>query len=130
MAGMRLYGLVQSKKRKSRASSSAPSPALDASFDELEAERQNDEEYKLIYHQVFKGTCFAFRGSVDRESLQSSAELVQEIVDRLLAIFCVDPLAQGFGSLTEKLTPGGRKAFPTGTMKENNHLFFQTRKEG
>lgn len=111
MAGMRLYGLSQSKKRKSRASSTAPSPAISESFTEAETERKNDEEYKLVYHQVFKAACFAFRATIERESLHSYSEPVREVVDKLLAIFCSNPLAQALGCTVDKLTPGGRKAF-------------------
>lgn len=129
MAGMRLYGLAQSKKRRSRASSTARSPIMDVSFEELEADRKNDEDFKLVYHQVFKGTCFSFRASIDRESLQPFAEQVQEVVDQLLAIFCTDPLTQGFHGVAEKLTPGGRKAFATGVTEEHNGSFFKIGKE-
>ena len=124
MAGMRLYGLAQSKKRnRSRASSAVPSPAVDASFEELEAERKNDEEYKLIYHQVFKGTCFAFRAGIDQASLLPCSERVRDVVDQLLSIFCTDPMAQGLGSLADKLTPGGRKGFAAGWTEQHKSPF-------
>ena len=118
MAGMRLHGLSQSKSRKSRADSSAPSPAVDASFDGLEAERKRDEEYKLVYHQVFKGSCFAFRATMGAQSLQPFSEAVRDIVDKLLALFCNDPLTDGLTGSLEKLTPGGRKAFGANNGKE------------
>lgn len=95
MAGMRLYGLSQSRNRKSRASSSLPSPVVDLSFEEVEAERKNDEEFKLIYHQAFKGTCFAFRASITERSLQGWSEAVRDVADKLLAVFCEGPLRKG-----------------------------------
>ena len=98
MAGMRLHGLSQSKRRKSRAGSSAPSPAVDATFQELEVERKSDEEFKLTYHQAFKGTCLAFRRTIAVKPLQSATDAVRDISDRLLAIFCNDPFADGLGS--------------------------------
>lgn len=110
MAGMRLYGLSQSKIRKSRASSSAPSPAVDATFEELEAERRNDEEFKLIYHQAFKGTCFAFRAIIAERNLQLWSEAIRDTADKLLAIFCSDPL-NSLESDMDKVTPAGREAF-------------------
>ena len=123
MAGMRLYGLVQSKRRKIRASSTAPSPAVNVGFEELEAERKNDETYKLVYHQTFKGTCFAFRATVERESLHFYSEPVRDVVDILLAIFCGDPLAAGLGSSVDKLTPGGRQAFGSRTADVETNQF-------
>lgn len=116
MAGMRLHGLAQSKNRKLRASSAAPSPAVDASFEELEAERQNDEEYKLVYHQVYKGTCFTFRHHITNKSLQPHTEALRTTVDELLAIFCNDPLASGLDGGEAEVTPGGRKAFGSSAL--------------
>ena len=112
MAGMRLYGLSQTKSRgKPKADSTAPSPAMDISFADLEVERKSDEGIKLIYHQVYKGTCFAFRASIGAQMLQPFAEQVRETVDKLLAIFCSDPLAVGLPGSVDEVTPGGRKAF-------------------
>lgn len=110
MAGMRLYGLSQTKSRKSRAGSTAASPALET-FEQREGERVKDGEYKLTYHQVFKGTCFAFRRHIASTHLQPHTEALRETVDSLLAIFCNDPLEAGLPGLIDKLTPGGRKAF-------------------
>lgn len=121
MAGMRLYGLSQSKaRRKSRVSSGAASPALDTCFEEQEAERKQDEEYKLVYHQVFKGVCFAFRAHIAAKALQVHSHALQEIVDKLLAIHCTDPLAEGLPGAPDKLTPGGRKAFGSAKVEERS----------
>lgn len=62
MAGMRLHGL--SRRR-------ADDPT---------------DEYKLVYHQTFKGATFALRGQMAREGI--AAFVMQDTVDRLLGIFC------------------------------------------
>lgn len=110
MAGMRLYGLSQRKGRKVQSTGTA-SPAVDVSFDEAETERKRDEEYKNVYHQTFKGTCFAFRATIEGQDLQAMSQAVRDMVDRLLELFCNNPLANGLTGLPDKLTPGGRKAF-------------------
>ena len=129
LAGMRLHGLVQSSRRKSRASSSAPSSALDVSFEEVQAEGQSDEEFKLVYHQVFKGTCFALRAHIGRVSLHTFSDSIRDVVDRLLAIYCTDPLAQIFGTSTDKLTPGGRRAFGSINPNEQKNPFSTSSQE-
>jgi hypothetical protein len=111
MAGMRLYGFVQAKTRKSRSNSEAASPVIDASSEDLEAERKQSEEYKLIYHQAFKGTCLAFRKQIADASLQIHTEALRATVDRLLAVFCNDPLTLNAEEEDDKFTPGGRKLF-------------------
>lgn len=72
MTGMRIYGLQQKKGREA----SRP---------------DDDDEYKLIYHQTFKGALFAFRTHINSELINQEA--MRDTVDRLLAIFCNDPLA-------------------------------------
>lgn len=72
MTGMRIYGLQQKKGRE------ASRPPDD------------DDEYKLIYHQTFKGALFAFRTHITSEVIDQ--ESMRDTVDRLLAIFCNDPL--------------------------------------
>jgi hypothetical protein len=116
MAGMRLYGLVQTKTRKSRANSATVSPAPDTTFEDLEYERRQSEEYKLIYHQAFKGTCLAFRRQISDSSLQIHTEAVRATVDRLLAVFCNDPLTLNAEEDEDKFTPGGRKLFGSSVM--------------
>jgi hypothetical protein len=62
MAAMRLHGLQQRKKSRLRRASTA----LDAGeFQQSNAEEDaeevaRDEEYKLVYHQTYKGAAFAF----------------------------------------------------------------------
>ena len=117
MAGMRLYGLSQSRHRKSRPTT----PAVDINPENTEWERVKEAEYKLIYHQVFKGTCFAFRSGITSRNLQLFTNTVRETADKLLAMFCDDPLSQGIADtcVRDEVTPGGRKAFGSG-MKEND----------
>ncbi len=110
MAGMRLYGLSQQKGRKTHDDASS------ASQRDLAVERDTDtdrgeEEYKYVYHQTFKGTCFAFRTTTTSQDLLPFTLAIRDTVDKLLAIFCNDPLADGLPGGMSKLTPGGRKAF-------------------
>ena len=118
MTGMRLYDLTQNKKRSTKDNATVLSPAADESEDTVEAQRQNDEEYKVIYHQVFKSTCVAFRASIRQRNLQPFSAQVRDVVDQLLVILCTNPLEMGLGPSDSKLTPGGRKAFAADTTKE------------
>ncbi|KAF2207779.1 hypothetical protein CERZMDRAFT_50377, partial [Cercospora zeae-maydis SCOH1-5] len=111
MTGMRLYGLVQSKTRKSRANSFANSPAREAKSEDLELDRKNDEEYKLVYHQVYKGTCFAFRQHINNKPLAVHSEALRETVDKFLVIHCSDPLILDSMNAVGEFTPSGRKPF-------------------
>lgn len=70
MAGMRMHGLQQRKGGSER--------QIEGVLD--------DDEYKMVYHQTFKGAVFACRRQIDVELLRPDA--VREVVDRLLAVFC------------------------------------------
>ena len=61
MAGMRMYGLQQRRKTKSRRGSVALSHDCNDHISEEQAAQDavKDEEYKLIYHQTFKGAILA-----------------------------------------------------------------------
>lgn len=84
MAGMRLYGLQQRKKP-----TKDDRPLTGTSlFDPSEGE----DEYKLVYHQTFKAALFAFRRQLNVQTV--APEVMREVVDQLLALFCVDPLAK------------------------------------
>ncbi|KAI6889304.1 hypothetical protein KC360_g4437 [Hortaea werneckii] len=113
MAGMRLHGLSQSKRKKAKGSTIAAQ-----SFEQGETDRLNDEEFKLVYHQVYKGTQFAFRQHIEQSTLQPHADALREVVDRLLILFCTNPLENGRTGLADKLTPGGRKAFESASAAE------------
>lgn len=142
MAGMRLYGLSQSKSRKSqqRRASVAPgvaselvktksqsrhsSPAPEESGGVDEETKRKDEEYKLIYHTAYKGAVFAFRAQISTMPLQAHTETMREVVDKLLTLYCNDPLAQGFpGTGAKRVTPGGRKVFATPRDAEDDSPF-------
>ncbi|KAI7506327.1 hypothetical protein KC367_g229 [Hortaea werneckii] len=113
MAGMRLHGLSQSKRKKAKGSTIAAQ-----SFEQGETDRRNDEEFKLVYHQVYKGTQFAFRQHIEQSTLQPHADALREVVDRLLILFCTNPLENGRTGLADKLTPGGRKTFESASAAE------------
>ena len=72
MAGMRLHGLQQKKKRN------------DSLID-------GDDEYKLVYHQTLKAATFAFRAQFSDRLLGQDA--MRDVVDRLLILFCTNPTA-------------------------------------
>jgi hypothetical protein len=61
MAAMRMHGLQQRKKTRSRRASVAPGGEESQSLsEEAEAEEPaKDEEFKLMYHQTYKGAAFA-----------------------------------------------------------------------
>ncbi|EDU46875.1 conserved hypothetical protein [Pyrenophora tritici-repentis Pt-1C-BFP] len=61
MAAMRMHGLQQRKQNKSRRASVAAGDEGNQQLDEQNAaeEAAKDEEYKLIYHQTYKGATLA-----------------------------------------------------------------------
>lgn len=55
-----MYGLQQRKRSKSRANSVAPGLEPEHMSEEAAAEEAaKDDEYKLIYHQTYKGAALA-----------------------------------------------------------------------
>lgn len=87
MAGMRLHGLQQKKKPSSR--SQAPSQVT--SYTETNgAANEGEDEYKLVYHQTLKAAMFTFRNNLS--ALAISPEMMRDVVDRLLIMFCTDPM--------------------------------------
>ena len=87
MAGMRMYGLSQRKKSsRSRAGSELPLPNTEPP----QAQAEEEDEYKLVYHQTYKAAAFAVRRQIG--SMVLGQTVLRDIVDRLLAIFCSDPL--------------------------------------
>jgi hypothetical protein len=63
MASMRMYGLQQRRKtRKSRRSSTVEANDQTVANDEANevADSSNEEEYKMVYHNTFKSTVFAY----------------------------------------------------------------------
>lgn len=93
MAGMRMYGLQQQKKpHKPQPSHHSISPDIVIESQQATANgrAEDPDEYKAIYHQTFKAACFAFRAHLAARMVPQ--EDMREIVDRLLSLFCVDPL--------------------------------------
>lgn len=84
MAGMRLHGLQQ-RKRPTKDERPLTGTSV---FDPTEGE----DEYKLIYHQAFKAALFTFRRQLNVQTV--SPEVMREVVDQLLILFCVDPMAK------------------------------------
>jgi hypothetical protein len=66
MAAMRMHGLQQRKKTRSRRASVAPGmeDGQAISAESAAEEAAKDEEYKLMYHQTYKGAAFAFVSSL------------------------------------------------------------------
>ncbi|KAK6435416.1 hypothetical protein LTR95_008399 [Oleoguttula sp. CCFEE 5521] len=113
MTCMRAYGLEQS--RHDRKSKSDPQ-------DQEGADTDRKDEYKLVYHQTYKGVCFAFRAHMAEIPLSQYAAALAETADKLLAIFLADPVASGLAGHPDKLTPGGRKLFGSAKTEEQ-HVF-------
>ncbi|KAL9097892.1 MAG: hypothetical protein Q9165_000218 [Trypethelium subeluteriae] len=111
MAGLRLYGLSsRSRKPDSRRQSVGlevqPVQGKDGTPVPSEA-----DTYKLVYHQAYKGAVFAFRQYMRDKLLHLQTEKVREVVDRLLAVFCCDPLEDDSGAAHEdqELAGTGRR---------------------
>lgn len=105
MAGMRMHGL-QRKKKGAKSSKTSVDDEQQAALDAAA-----DEEYKLVYHQVFKGAAFAFvslsppyhihleeqrsnepqRRQIASQTLAPATIALQDTVDKLLDLFCQDP---------------------------------------
>jgi hypothetical protein len=62
MAAMRMHGMQQRKKNRSRRASIAPGTedSQETNMETVVEEAAKDEEYKLMYHQTYKGAAFAF----------------------------------------------------------------------
>ena len=94
MAGMRLHGLQQ--RRKPLEVDTHLLQANHMSQSELTDHPIGDDEYKLIYHQTLKSALFACRAHCHERLIPQ--ESMRDLVDKLLAIFCADPLqASGSG---------------------------------
>ena len=83
MAAMRLHGLQQKKKPSGK----SQLPSEEVSYTETS---EIEDEYKLVYHQTFKAAIFTFRQYVN--TLLISQERMRDVVDRLLVMFCTDPM--------------------------------------
>ena len=87
MAAMRLHGLQQKKKLPSKPQ--LPHQMLLHSDINVMADEAEDE-YKLVYHQTFKAAIFTLRKHLN--ALLISQETMRDTVDRLLTMFCTDPM--------------------------------------
>lgn len=96
MAAMRMQGLQPRRKNKSQGNSVAAGIHAEEQLSEQATgeEAVKDEEYKLIYHQTYKSAVLAFRKHMWSKPLHSQPDRLRDVVERLLAIFCTDPLAQ------------------------------------
>ena len=98
MAGMRVHGLQQ-RKRSNKAQGSDELPGGNSEAQAPSTLPEEDSEYKFVYHQTFKAAFFTFRLHIATTLI--TQEAMRDIVDRLLAIFCTDPLRHdGFGGTT------------------------------
>ncbi|KAF2688489.1 hypothetical protein K458DRAFT_384675 [Lentithecium fluviatile CBS 122367] len=115
MAAMRMHGLQQRKKNKSRRNSVAPGIEIEHLSEEVAAEEAaKDEEYKMIYHQTYKGASIALRKHIATQHLYSQPDRLRHVVEKLLAIFCTDPLTQPL--------PTQKSIDPLATPGSNNKL--------
>ena len=90
MAGMRMYGLQQKKKvSKQHCQNTVERDTPDSSSNFTQGD---PDEYKLVYHQAFKSACFALRTHLAIGIVAQDA--MREVVDRLLLLFCTDPLSK------------------------------------
>lgn len=90
MAAMRLHGLQQKNKPPSK--SQLPNQATLQTVTNAMANEAEDE-YKLVYHQTSKAAIFTFRRHLNTSLI--SQETMREVVDRLLTMFCTDPMIVG-----------------------------------
>jgi hypothetical protein len=135
MAALRMHGMQQRKKSKSQRNSVGQGAEIEQSNETAIAEESaKDEEYKIIYHQTFKGAAVALvcirtytlnlsslqvkptntaqRKHMKTESLHAQPDRLRDVVEKLLAIFCTDPLALPMpieSSADSLATPGGKK---------------------
>ncbi|KAL8767680.1 MAG: hypothetical protein Q9209_005860 [Squamulea sp. 1 TL-2023] len=91
MAGMRMYGLQQ-QRRKSVSTFDTQSQLSGVNS----VSTGEQDEYKAVYHQTFKAAAFVLRKHWTTVAL--GPEILRDTVDAFLARFCQDPLvAERFG---------------------------------
>ena len=121
MAGMRVHGLQQRKPLiRAHTTSGTRHERLEAqdSTQVFKAEGT----YKSVYHQTFKAASFTFR--MHMALILIEQEAMRDVVDRLLAIFCADPLqANHCGSIANDKTEASRlKANPFDLPSAGAHM--------
>lgn len=89
MAGMRIYGLQQPRKKSISALEMAENQAsLTPSIGTV---REHQDEYKAVYHQTFKAAAFVYRNQWS--SMVLGQEALRDTTDTFLRSFCQDPLS-------------------------------------
>lgn len=100
MTGLRFYGLQSRRKAghlRKGSSGSFKSPGPTSAGDDAKRETdeaQEDEEYRTVYHQTYRGVICAYRHHMNSRTLTQQPEALQDTVDSLLAVFCRDPFAE------------------------------------
>ncbi|CAF9905701.1 hypothetical protein IMSHALPRED_003936 [Imshaugia aleurites] len=89
MTAMRLHGLQQKNKAPSK---SQLSDQVTLHNEINVAANEAEDEYKLVYHQTFKAAMLTFRKHLN--ALRISQETMRDVVDRLLIMFCTDPMIE------------------------------------
>ena len=107
MAGMRLHGFQQ-KKRLGKTSAMEDRPNTATSIGDA-TPFEAEDEFKLVYHQTFKAAMFAFRRHFNVQAI--SQGIMRDIVDRILGLFCSDPL------VGLEIEEGGLAAFGMSSQK-------------
>lgn len=88
MTGMRIYGF---KQRKKSMKPRVKPEMKDNPIREQSRPEEEEEDYKLVYHQTFKAASFAFRTHMSWKIINQ--EVLRDVVDSLLGIFCKNSVA-------------------------------------
>lgn len=145
MAAMRMHGLQQRKKIKSRHASMALGPEESQSvFDENAAEdAAKDEEFKLIYHQTYKGAALALvratvifrsiplltiaqRKHMTGKPLHTQPDRMRDLVEQFLVLFLTDPFVEpppSDESVNSVTTPGVKQVGIFGSSQHHASPF-------
>ena len=112
LAAMRLHGIQQKKKPHSQ---SQPPKQVTSHNTKSNIADEVEDEYKLVYHQTFKAAMFTFRKHFNAYLI--SQETMRDVVDRLLVMFCTDPMTaehapNGGGFLESQ----ARNGFPSSSL--------------
>ena len=112
LAAMRLHGMQQKKKPQSQ---SQPPNQVTSHTMKNKTANEVEDEYKLVYHQTFKAAMFTFRKHFNAYLI--SQETMRDVVDRLLVLFCTDPMtaehAPSSGGFPESQAGNG---FPSSSL--------------
>ena len=112
MAAMRLHGIQQKKRPQSQ---SQPLNQVTSHTTKNDIANEVEDEYKLVYHQTFRAAMFTFRKHLNAYFI--SQETMRDVVDRLLIMFCTDPMtgehAPNGGGFAESEV---RNGFPSSSL--------------